>query len=308
MTKFKLIIKYGEQTNAQRGCVIVWPGASLAPSSGLYNSPRWRLRGDARCVGVATQSPRGIQRTLAGVTADDEPAPVHPLTPRVPFLFSPNPRVFLSTPPRPHSPKTLHLFLLTVYMRSGPISRPHASCAAMSALCCAAVPMAIGAPPPQSACFLSNLPTPIPPPSPFYCCGAFAFAAVAAPAAAAHHHPLLGVPLGPRALVAPANIKIFTQIVSLALSSLSLVAVVLNLPTPAGVYAGKRWSSASQASSVSRSRGWQRRTRFFQPAPGDRRSRPSRRRNQERRRHRGGILEVGALAVRTTTAGCWRQR
>jgi len=75
----------------------------------------------------------------------------------------------------------------------------------------------------------------------FCCCGALAFAAAAAPAAAAHHHPLLGAPLGPRAPVAPANINFFTEIVSLALSSLPLVAVVFSLPTPAGVYAVQRW-------------------------------------------------------------------
>jgi len=69
--RFKLIIKYGEQTSAQRGCVFVWPGASLARSSDLHSSPRWRLRGDTCCVDVATKSPRSNQKTLAGVTADD---------------------------------------------------------------------------------------------------------------------------------------------------------------------------------------------------------------------------------------------
>lgn len=59
---------------------------------------------------------------------------------------------------------------------------------------------------------------------------------------------------------------------------------------------------------MSTSRSWQRRTRFFHPAPRDRRRRPSRRRYQARRRHRGGILEVGALAARTTTAGSRRPR
>jgi len=69
--KFKLIITYGEQTNAQRGCVFVWPGASLARSSDLHSSPRWRISSDTRCVGVATKSPRSNKKPLAGVTADD---------------------------------------------------------------------------------------------------------------------------------------------------------------------------------------------------------------------------------------------
>ena len=74
-----------------------------------------------------------------------------------------------SFPPlsRSHPPNTVHLFLLTSYLRSCPISRPHASCAAISQLCCAASPIATGAPPPRSDCFLSILPSPIPPPSPF---------------------------------------------------------------------------------------------------------------------------------------------
>jgi len=59
--KFKLIIKYGEQTNAQRGSVFVWPGASLARSYDLPSSPCWRLCGDTRRAGVAKKSPRRNQ-------------------------------------------------------------------------------------------------------------------------------------------------------------------------------------------------------------------------------------------------------
>jgi len=69
--KFMLSITYGEQTSAQRGCVLAWPGASLARSSDLHSSPRWRLRGDTRCVGVATISPRSNRKTPAGGTSDD---------------------------------------------------------------------------------------------------------------------------------------------------------------------------------------------------------------------------------------------
>jgi len=69
---FKSILKFGEQTNAQRGCVSVWPGAPLVRPSHLPSSPRWRLRGDTRCVGVATKSPGCNHQTLAGETADDE--------------------------------------------------------------------------------------------------------------------------------------------------------------------------------------------------------------------------------------------
>jgi len=43
----------------------------LARGSHLPGSPRWRLRGDTRRVGVATKSPRCNQKTLAGGTADD---------------------------------------------------------------------------------------------------------------------------------------------------------------------------------------------------------------------------------------------
>ena len=39
--------------------------------SHLPSSPRWRLRGDTRCVGVATKAPRSNHQTLAGETADD---------------------------------------------------------------------------------------------------------------------------------------------------------------------------------------------------------------------------------------------
>ena len=74
-----------------------------------------------------------------------------------------------SFPPLPlsHPPNALHSFFLTSYVRSCPISRPHASCAAISPLCCAAALMATGSPTPRSDCFLSILPTPIPPPFPF---------------------------------------------------------------------------------------------------------------------------------------------
>ena len=67
-----MIIKFGEQTNAQRGCVSVWAGASLVRSSRLPSGPRWRLCGDTRCVGVATESRRSNQKALAGGTADDQ--------------------------------------------------------------------------------------------------------------------------------------------------------------------------------------------------------------------------------------------
>ena len=69
--------------------------------------------------------------------------------------------------PRSHPANALHSFLLTSYLRSCPISLPHASCAAISPLCCAAALMATGSPTPRSDCFLSILPTPIPPPFPF---------------------------------------------------------------------------------------------------------------------------------------------
>ena len=39
-------------------------------SSRFPSSPRWRLRGDTRCVCVATKSPRSNQKTLAVGTAD----------------------------------------------------------------------------------------------------------------------------------------------------------------------------------------------------------------------------------------------
>jgi len=61
----------GEHFNVQRGCVSVFPGAPLARSSHLPSSPRWGLRGDTRCVSVATKSLRSIRETLAGGTADD---------------------------------------------------------------------------------------------------------------------------------------------------------------------------------------------------------------------------------------------
>ena len=45
-------------------------------SSRLPSSSRWRLRGDTRCVCFATKSPRSIQKTLAGGTADDGGSPI----------------------------------------------------------------------------------------------------------------------------------------------------------------------------------------------------------------------------------------
>jgi len=67
----KLVIQSDEQTNSQRGGVCVWPGACLAGSSHRHRSPRWRLRGDPRCVGVVTKSPRSYQKPLAGGTANE---------------------------------------------------------------------------------------------------------------------------------------------------------------------------------------------------------------------------------------------
>jgi len=70
--KFQVDHRFGEQTIAQRGCVSAWQGDPLVRSSHHPSSPRWRLCGDTRCLGVATKSPRSIHQTLAGKTAYHE--------------------------------------------------------------------------------------------------------------------------------------------------------------------------------------------------------------------------------------------
>jgi len=67
----KLVIQSDVQMHSQRGGVFVWPGACFAGSSHRHRSPLWRLRGDPRCVGVVTKSPRSNQEPLAGGTANE---------------------------------------------------------------------------------------------------------------------------------------------------------------------------------------------------------------------------------------------